>query len=192
MDFCSILHGLQIAEYSLSAHFSRLGSALIELNLNERLKILHDFYRNGEEEYFDFELSYNAKNGRSFKDDICPRAPIFKNKHFQLGDKYGRVLYISKYPQYLKDKIVADLCSINKNLMYSMDIISIPTDEAVTETENRLLGIATNIANYSRKQAANNNFAGSIPYDMEKQQEEIKEFLDDLTVRSRIVANVVL
>lgn len=67
--------------------------------------------------------------------------------------------------------------------MYSMDIISIPTDEAVTETENRLLGIATNIANYSRKQAANNNFAGSIPYDMEKQQEEIKEFLDDLTVR---------
>ena len=167
----------------LSSHFSRLGSALIELNLNERLKILHDFYRNGEEEYFDFDLSYNAKNGRSFKDDICPRAPVFKNKYFQLGDKYGRVLYISKYPQFLKDKIVADLCSINKNLMYSMDIISIPTDEAVTETENRLLGIATNIANYSRKQAANNNFAGSIPYDMEKQQEEIKEFLDDLTVR---------
>ena len=63
-------------------------------------------------------------------------------------------------------KIVADLCSINKNLMYSMDIISIPTDEAVTETENRLLGIATNIANYSRKQAANNNFAGSIPCDI--------------------------
>lgn len=167
----------------LSAHFSRLGSALIELNLNERLKILHDFYRNGEEEYFDFNLSYNAKTGRSFKDDICPRAPIFKNKYFQFGGKYGRVLYISKYPQFLKDKIVADLCSINKNLMYSMDIISIPTDEAVTETENRLLGIATNIANYSRKQAANNNFAGSIPYDMEKQQEEIKEFLDDLTVR---------
>lgn len=34
----------------LSAHFSRLGSALIELNLNERLKY-YDFYRNGEEEY---------------------------------------------------------------------------------------------------------------------------------------------
>lgn len=167
----------------LSAHFSRLGSALIELTLNERLKILHDFYRNGEEEFFDFDLSYSAKRGRSFKDDICPRAPVFKNKYFTLGDKFGRVLYISKYPQFLKDKIVSDLCSINKNLMYSMDIISIPTDEAVTETENRLLGIATNIANYSRKQAANNNFAGSIPYDMEKQQEEIKEFLDDLTVR---------
>ena len=167
----------------LSSHFSRLGSALIELNLNERLKILHDFYRNGEEEFFDFDLSYSAKRGRSFKDDICPRAPVFKNKYFQLGDKFGRVLYISKYPQFLKDKVVSDLCSINKNLMYSMDIITIPTDEAVTETENRLLGIATNIANYSRKQAANNNFAGSIPYDMEKQQEEIKEFLDDLTVR---------
>ena len=93
----------------LSAHFSRLGSALIELNLNERLKILHDFYRNGEEEYFDFNLSYNAKTGRSFKDDICPRAPVFKNKYFQFGGKYGRVLYISKYPPvsytHLKDKL---------------------------------------------------------------------------------------
>lgn len=117
----------------LSAHFSRLGSAIIELDLNERLKILHDFYRNGEEEFFSFDLSYNAKRGRSFKDDICPRAPVFKNKYFKLGDKYGRVLYISKYPQFLKDKVVSDLCSINKNLMYSMDIISIPTDEAVTE-----------------------------------------------------------
>lgn len=178
----------------LSTHFSKLGSALIELELNDRLKILHDFYRNGEEEFFDFDLSYNARRGRSFKDDICPRAPVFKKNYFQLGEKFGRVLYISKYPQFLKDKVVSDLCALNRNLMYSMDIITIPTDEAVTETENRLLGIATNIANYSRRQVANNNFAGSIPYDMERQQEEIKEFLDDLTVRDEkmMLVNITL
>lgn len=178
----------------LSSHFARLGSALIELNLKERLNILHDFYRNGEEEFFDFDLSYNAKRGRSFKDDICPRMPSFKNNYFQLGDKFGRVLYISKYPQFLKDKVVSELCSLNKNLMYSMDIISIPTDEAVSETEKIMLGVATNIANHSRRQVANNNFAGSIPYDMEKQQEECKEFLDDLTVRDEkmMLVNITL
>ena len=38
----------------LSSHFSKLGSQLEELDAIERLKILHDFYRNGHEEQFSF------------------------------------------------------------------------------------------------------------------------------------------
>lgn len=50
--------------------------------------------------------------------------------------------------------------------MYSMDIISIPTDEAVKEMENKLLGVNTNITNWQRRQNANNNFSAVIPYDL--------------------------
>lgn len=70
-------------------------------------------------------------------------------------------------------------------MMYSMDIIGIPTDEAVKEIENKLLGVNTNITNWQRRQNANNNFSAVIPYDMELQREECKEFLDDLTVRDQ-------
>ena len=70
-------------------------------------------------------------------------------------------------------------------MMYSMDIIGIPTDEAVKEIENKLLGVNTNITNWQRRQNANNNFSAVIPYDMGLQREECKEFLDDLTVRDQ-------
>lgn len=168
----------------LSSHFAKIGSGCIELNLKERLKILHDFYRSDESE-FNFDMKDNMRKGHSFKDLICPLAPEFKHKYFKLDDKYGRVLYLSNYPRFIKDSIVSELCNLNKNMMYSMDLISIPTDEAVKEIERKLLGVNTNITNWQRRQNANNNFSAVIPYDMEMQREECKEFLDDLTIRDQ-------
>ena len=48
-----------------------------------------------------------------------------------------------------------------------------------------MLGVNTNITNWQRRQNANNNFSAVIPYDMEMQREECKEFLDDLTIRDQ-------
>lgn len=169
----------------LSSHFSKLGSQLEELDAIERLKILHDFYRNGHEEQFSFDMDASMRKGHHFKDAICPQMPKFHDKYFQLGDKYGRVMYLSEYARYVKDSFLSELCSLNKNLMYSMDIITVPTDEAVKEVERKWLGVETNITNWQRRQNANNNFSAVIPYDMELQRKESKEFLDDLTVRDQ-------
>ena len=59
------------------------------------------------------------------------------------------------------------------------------TDEAVKEVERKWLGVETNITNWQIRQNANNNFSAVIPYDMELQRKESKEFLDDLTVRDQ-------
>ena len=154
----------------LSSHFAKLGSSCENMDAIERLKVLHDFYRSNEEEFFDFEINDSARKGHSFKDAICPKAPIFEHKYFRLGDKYGRVLYLSDYARYIKDSFVSEICSLNKNLMFSMDIVTVQTDEAVKEVENRLLGVETNITNWQRKQNSNNNFSATIPYDMEQQR----------------------
>lgn len=169
----------------LSSHFAKLGSSCESMDAIERLKVLHDFYRSGEEEYFNFYINDSMKKGHSFKDAICPKAPVFEYKHFKVGDKFGRVLYLSDYARYIKDSFVSEVCSLNKNLMFSMDIVTVQTDEAVKEVENRLLGVETNITSWQRKQNSNNNFSAVIPYDMEQQRHEAKEFLDDLTVRDQ-------
>ena len=88
--------------------------------------------------------------------------------------------------------MVAELCELNRNMMLSVDIIPVPTDEAVREVENRLLGVETNITNWQRKQNQNNNFSAVIPYDLEQQRKESKEFLDDLTTRDQRMMFAVL
>ena len=169
----------------LMNHFNNLGSKCIELDTKERLRMLHDFYRTGEETSFNFELSKTMRKGHNFKDYICPDTVEFENDYIKMGDRYARVLFLKEYASYIKDSMVTELTELNKNMMLSIDIIPIPMDEAVKEAENRRLGIETNITNWQRKQNVNNNFSAIIPYDMEQMRNESKEFLDDLTTRDQ-------
>ena len=56
------------------SRLNHMDSHCEELDAVERLHILHDFYRVGEESEFRFDLRENMKNGRSFKDAICRTA----------------------------------------------------------------------------------------------------------------------
>jgi hypothetical protein len=167
----------------LITHFSRLGSKCVELDATDRLRILHDFY---------FNLSDTMKKGHDFKDYICPDTFEFEKDHFRMGNKYGRVIFLREFASYIKDSMVSELCDLNRNMMLSLDIIPIPTDEAVREVENRLLGVETNITNWQRRQNQSNNFSAVVPYDMEQQRKESKEFLDDLTTRDQRMMFAVL
>ena len=168
----------------LASRFAALGSRCVELNASGRLRILHDFYRQGEEE-FSFDIREGMKHGHSFKDRICPDSMERSSDCLKLGEIYCRVLFLKDYASYIRDSMVTELTDHNGCMMFSIDIVPIPTDEAVREVENRLLGVETNITNWQRRQNANNNFSAVIPYDMELQRQESKEFLDDLTTRDQ-------
>ncbi len=176
------------------SHLAKLDSKCVELDATEKLRILHDFYRIGEEVNYNLDLKDMMKKGHNFKDYICPDGFSFKDDYFEMGKRFGRVLFLKDYASYIKDSFIAELTDMSNNMMMSIDVIPVPTDEAVREVENRLLGVETNITNWQRKQNANNNFSAVIPYDMEQQRKESKEFLDDLTTRDQrmMFANLTL
>ena len=166
-------------------NFGRLNSKFTELDLNERLRILYDFYRSGEEDLYNFDLKSFMKKGHNFKDYICPDTFEFKADYFKMGKKYGRVLYLKEYASFIRDNVVSELTELNKNMMLSVDIKPVPMEEAIKLAEKVRLGVETNITQWQRKQNENNNFSAVIPYDMERQREESKEFLDDLITRDQ-------
>ena len=169
----------------LISHFSALGSKCTELDAEEKLRVLHGFYRQGEEAAFHFDPQDMMKKGHDFRDYICPDSIEKNSDYLKLGEKFCRVLFLKDYASYIKDSMVTELTDFNRNMMLSIDVVPVPTDEAVREVENRLLGVETNITNWQRRQNANNNFSAVIPYDMELQRKESKEFLDDLTTRDQ-------
>ena len=169
----------------LSNHFNALGSKCHELDAIERLKLSHNFYRIGEEDIFNFDMLDNMRKGHSFKDYICPDTFSFQKDYFEMGNKYGRVLYLKEYANFIKDDMVSELTELDRNLILSIDVIPIPMDEAIRSVENIKLGVETNITNWQRRQNNSNNFSAIIPYDMEQQRNESKEVLDDLTIRDQ-------
>ena len=169
----------------LVTHLAQLSSVATELTLNERLHIFRDFFKAGEQAAAEFNIHEHAKRGQHFKDWFCPDSMEFAADHFKLDARYGRVLYLQDYASYIKDSFVSELCDLDRDLMLSIDILPVPTDEAARQLQSTLLGVETNVANWQRRQNANNNFTATIPYDMELQRKETKEMLDDLTTRDQ-------
>lgn len=176
----------------LIAHFSRLGSKCTELDLTERLRIIHDFCRPKEAADYHFDLRDTMRKGQSFKDYISPDGFEFKSDYFKIGNRFSRVLFIRDYPSFVKDRVVWDLTDTSRNMILNYDIVPVSTEEAQKFGEKQALGVETNIANYQRKQNSNNNYTSVIPYDMEQQRKEVREFLDDLTTRDQKMFKVII
>ena len=169
----------------VTSRLNHLDSHCEELDAVERLRVLHDFYRTGEETEYHLSLRDCMRKGVSFKDAICPDSLEFKRDHFRMGEKYGRVLFLKEYASYIKDSMINELTALNRTMMLSLDVIPVPTDEAVREMQSRLLGVETNVTNWQRRQNSNSNFSAVVPYDLEQQRKETREMLDDLTTRDQ-------
>ncbi len=169
----------------LTADFAKLSSRTTELGYKDRLRLFYDFFRNGDENGFEFDMKKEVARGKSFKDKICPDSIEFKNDHIRMGDKFARVLFLKEYPSFLKDSMLSELTDFSRSMMLSVDIQPIPTDDAVKQVQKKLLAIETDITKWQQKQNMNNNFSANVPYDMEQMRKEIKEFLDDITTRDQ-------
>ncbi len=102
------------------------------------------------------------RRGHSFKDTICPDVLSFEKDHFIMDNRFGRALFLKDYASYIKDSLVAELCELNRNLFFSLDIIPIPTDEAVREVE--ISCWASRLISPTGSEAEpNNNFSAVFP-----------------------------
>ena len=169
----------------LTARFAALGAKVTEMDATEKLRVLHDFYRSGEEVYFRFDAQDMMRKGHDFRDYICPDSVGKHSDYLMLGGKYARVIYLKDYASFISDQLVTKLTDQSRSMMLSIDIIPVATDEAVREVERKMLGVETNITNWQRRQNANNNFSAIVPYDMEQQRRETKEYMTDLTSRDQ-------
>lgn len=171
---------------TLKTRLAQMGSNCRQLTGKERLALLHDIYRGDKEQEALFDLEQALKSGSSAKNYFAPES-IEPNllDYITLGNTYGRALVLHTYPNFLKDSTVSDLCEINSRLVWSMDIIPVPTDEAVQEAESRATGVEAKISKWYQKQYNNKNYAAELTYDLRQQREQAQEYLTDLTERDQ-------
>ena len=177
----------------LTVNFKKLGSTLTELGNSERLRIIHDFFRIGEEEHFSFDFATLAQHGQDFKDNICPDSIRFRSNFFEMSDsKVGRVLFLKNYPSYLEDSFMKELTDLSRNLTVSIDLQPIPTDAALKRIQNKSLAVETDLTRWQNKQNQYNNFSAIPPMQLTEARDNMREFLDDLTSRDQRMTLAVL
>ena len=179
-------------EANLSKSLARLDSGIQPAGNYDRLRILHDFFRPGREQHFRYDDAQAMRTGQDFRDMICPDGLCFRKNHFEMGDQFGRVLFLRTYASFVADDLISNLTAFSRNLILSIDLIPIPTDEAVKEVESIILGVETDITRWQQRQNSKNNFTAEVPRTMEQKRENSREYMDDLTTRDqRMIFSVI-
>ena len=169
----------------LTTGLSRMSSSVREITVNDRLRLLHDFYRPGEEQLFRFNLEDTMRRGHDFRDCIAPDCISFQKNHYELGDHVGRTLFLREYASFISDAMITELMDYPRNMMLSIDIIPVAMDEAVSDIRKRIMSVESDITRWQQRQNQSNNFTANIPYDLEQMRSETKEFMDDLMSRDQ-------
>ena len=172
-------------ENDLAGAFIGIGSKLKDMDATERLHILYDFYRAGEEEDYDLNTEDILKSGTAIKSYICPEDFEKTKDYMKIGDKYARVLMINHIATYVKDNIISRLMDIDNTSMMTLTIVPVPTEDAVEDADKRLMGVDKNITSWQQKQTNRKLPSIVVPYHMKKEKEAVEEFLDDLTNRDQ-------
>ena len=169
----------------LQMRLSSLGSSLEDLDATEKLRILHDFFRPGYEQYFDYDDYRYMHSAKDFQNLICPDGITFRRNHFEFGNKFGRALFLRTYASFLTDDLISDITEYARDLILSIDLIPVPTDEAVKEVESIILGVETDITRWQQRQNSRNNFTAEVPRTMEQKRDNSREYMDDLTMNDQ-------
>lgn len=176
-------NALQQTGAKLDECLSAVGSVMGRLSLNERLRVLHDFYRYGEEEAFRFDPEDAVKKGYSFKEEIAPVSIRIEKDYLELGGLYAQAMFLSGYGSYVSDDMISELCKLDRPMMLSIDVIPIPLQEAVEEAQRRYEGVESTTVKYRQKQYNRKTPGAPLPYRLEMERKQTKEVLDDLQTR---------
>lgn len=160
-------------------NIKRLGSNGRELTTEERLKVLHDFYNPGVED-FDIDLESLKKSGLTEKDAIAPDSMVFKGDYMKFGDKYARSLYLKKIPAFLGDTFLKNLTDFKFHLMTTLNIYSVAPEDAIKLVTHIITSIKQDKMEQQKRAFKNGYSADMVDDNTENSLNEAKELLDDL------------
>lgn len=166
-------------ESEINTSMKDLGSSTKTLDTKERLEILHDFFRPGEEGKFIYRRE-NKFTQTSYKDLIAPDSFEFEKDYFLLGEKFARVLYFRELPSFMLDKIIAELTDFDINMMLSIHIEPIEQEAAIRMVQKQIRGMETDKIKYQKRSTKDGYFDAFIPMELTFSLDEAKELLDSL------------
>lgn len=144
----------------LSTYLSRMDVMVRDTNVVERMRLFHDFFRPNDPD-FQFDLNRIAHRGNDFRDAIAPDCMTFYKDHYEIGDQVGRVLFLRDYASFIKDEMITELSDLPQNMMISINLLPIPTDEVVKEIQRRIMAIESDVGRFTQRQ--NSSTISTLP-----------------------------
>ncbi len=176
--------------FNIEAHLinclNRLGTELIALTANERVRLMADILRDVDAEIRPISREEFAR--RAEKQLCCPDYFEFKKDYFMYNDKFARCLYFKKLPQSVLDTIFKDIIEINQSLIISKNVEFVEPTEALTLLQRKITDMKQEEISKVRKAAVASKGAFVDPIEgtqLAIDKAQAQDFLQDLQERNQ-------
>ena len=176
--------------YNIEAHLvncmERLGTKVVPLNANDRVRLMADILRNPNDVIR--EISKREFARQEEKMLCCPDYFEFKRDHFLYNNKYARCIYFRRLPSSILDTLYKDLVELNLEMVIAENIEFVDTDDALTMVKRKLTDMKQEEITRTRKasEAAKGAFVDPIEgSQLAIDKAHAQEFLEDLQHRNQ-------
>ena len=170
-------------ELHMRASFQKIGSNLVPLKANERIRIIADIFRGVNKDIR--AISSSEFNRGAEKSLCCPDYFEFKKDYFLVNDTYARMLFVRQLPSSLQDKILSDICETSLPLIVTVNIAPVDPAEAQKKVKRQLTNMRSNKIQAEKKAARHGVVSDVISDDLKQSLAEAEELLDDLQSKNQ-------
>ncbi len=172
-------------ESEFGERLKSIDSGITAIDADERMRIFHDFYRVGQEPYYNFSYE-KAKERRSpWRDYVCPDKLKFRDFDFDVHRKVGRVLFIKDWGGGLRVLTLAKLMELQTNMMISMDIIPLSNESTAKYMQDVEMASEANLDRWQRRPGAGDRKYTQPPIRIKKDQEIVNTYAYDVNERNQ-------
>lgn len=178
---------LNTIEAGLIKEFLNLGTNIIPLNSNRRFDIINKFFKIKNDE---FDINKCIWNGNDWRNDLASDYIDFSSdpSSFLTENKCYKALYIepNSYPDdELADKMFDELINKPSEGIITVDIIPINQTATKNAIEMKYMSVQDKIRNQQKKRNDTGAFSSEISYPVQRENEDTKEMLDDITINGQ-------
>ncbi len=135
------------------------GSSLEPVSLNERMQIWYNFTHTGLHTNYKFDWQSCMKQNKDWIDIVSPESLVFYNDYFILnGNRYGRVMYISRHAQSLESDTLSELAKINSTNYVTVNSELLDLSGYKQEIIRKHSSVGLQIENEKKRNRNNNDF----------------------------------
>lgn len=135
------------------------GSSLEPVSLNERMQIWYNFTHTGLHTNYKFDGQSCMKQNKDWIDIVSPESLVFYNDYFILnGNRYGRVMYISRHAQSLESDTLSELAKINSTNYVTVNSELLDLSGYKQEIIRKHSSVGLRIENEKKRNRNNNDF----------------------------------
>ncbi len=172
---------LNIIERDVIQNLGSVGTEARAINGKERLRLLHDFFRQDTMEPFRFSFDEMTESGRSVKDYIAPAAFDFRfPSRLKCGTMFGSVHYLDIISPKMEDELLKRLLDIDSNITVSMHMKTMDPVEAVKMLKSTLSDIQKMKIEEQKKAVRSGYDMDILPTDIITYEKDTMELLNDL------------